>query len=237
MREAYLRRTSAQIVHDAWHRRGRTTIFPLVQDICPLDMVRWVVPQGSRMKRSKSFFLFPAHENEAGGLFQAFLAASQPKLLDAQTNDPYLWPLFQQFAHDHEVRANLFADGGLTQIHNPGVLLRQVTAKDQATVFEHTTEPVGDWGLERDGALVATGGMFFHYNAPYRDLYMEVAPQHRRQGFASYLLQELKRICYEGGHVPGARCDAENIASRRALEQAGMQVCGQLVSGRVKQGA
>ena len=60
-----------------------------------------------------------------------------------------------------------------------------------------------------DGAIVATGGIATHYNPPYGDLFMEVDEPHRRRGYGSYLIQELKRACYEMGRVPAARCNVD----------------------------
>lgn len=65
------------------------------------------------------------------------------------------------------------------------------------------------------------------------DDHMEVAGPHRRQGFGSYLVQELKRICREEGRTPAARCHQDNAASRRTLQRAGMFPCGRIVRGRL----
>lgn len=54
-------------------------------------------------------------------------------------------------------------------------------------------EGVGEWMIESAGEIVATGGILFHYNPPYGDIYMEVAEPHRRLGCGSYLVQEPKR--------------------------------------------
>ena len=62
---------------------------------------------------------------------------------------------------------------------------------------------------------------------------MEVAEPARRQGFGSYLVQEVKRVCYEAGKRPAARCDPANVGSRRTLEKAGLLVCGRLLVGEV----
>ena len=93
---------------------------------------------------------------------------------------------------------------------------------------------MGDWGIERGGEIVATGGVFTHYNPPYGDVYMEVNGQQRGQGVGSYLVQELKRVAYESGLLPAARCSPENAASRATLERAGLQVCGQTLSGTIR---
>jgi hypothetical protein len=60
-----------------------------------------------------------------------------------------------------------------------------VTEPNRETVFRHEREPVGDWGLEYDGRLVATGGLLYHYNPPYGDLYMEVSAPYRLKGSAA----------------------------------------------------
>ena len=94
-------------------------------------------------------------------------------------------------------------------------------------------EPVGDWVVEVEGKIAATGGMLFHYNRPYGDIYMEVSEAFRRRGLGCYLVQELKRVCYEQGSVPAARCNPANIASRRTLQKAGFVPCGHILTGSV----
>jgi GNAT superfamily N-acetyltransferase len=70
-----------------------------------------------------------------------------------------------------------------------------------------------------------------HYNPPYGDLYMEVDERFRRRGYGSYLIQELKRVSYEAGLVPAARCNVANGASRATLQKAGLLPCARLLSG------
>jgi RimJ/RimL family protein N-acetyltransferase len=62
---------------------------------------------------------------------------------------------------------------------------------------------------------------------------MEVTEPFRRRGLGSFLVQELKRVCYEGGHVPGARCNPDNVASRRTLQKAGFVPYGHILKGSV----
>src|SRR6266446_1300495 len=75
--------------------------------------------------------------------------------------------------------------------------------------------------VEVGGAVAAKGGILFHYNRPYGDIYMEVAEAYRRRGLGSYLVQELKRICYEQGNIPAARwqygkyCFPQNTSESR----------------------
>jgi hypothetical protein len=41
----------------------------------------------------------------------------------------------------------------------------------------------------------------------------------------------LKRICYEGGSVPCARCNPDNVASRKTLQKAGFVPCAHILHG------
>lgn len=45
------------------------------------------------------------------------------------------------------------------------------------------------------------------------------------------MIQELKRVCYEMGKVPAARCGAENVVSRATLQKAGMLPCANIITG------
>ena len=87
--------------------------------------------------------------------------------------------------------------------------------------------------MEVDGTIVATGGILYHYNRPFGDIYMAVAQGYQRHGFGSYLVQELKRVCYEGGSVPAARCSPTNVGSRKTLQKAGFVPCGNILVGRI----
>lgn len=232
-RDQYRAAMSAQIVHDSWHRRGYTTLLRIDEDGATIGYAALGGYPGEPHETLKEFYVVPEVRPRAEALFAAVLAVARPRWIEAQTNDPFLSPLLPRFSPEARPHAHLFAEGPPSHLPPPKARLRQVRSEDHATVFTHTTEPIGEWGLDLDGELVATGGLFYHYNPPYGDIYMEVAPAYRRQGLASYLVQELKRIGQEGGYIPAARCNLENVASRRALERGGMVLCGQIVRGPI----
>jgi RimJ/RimL family protein N-acetyltransferase len=113
----------------------------------------------------------------------------------------------------------------------PGVTFRRVDDADRDRVFPHKLEGVGDWLLEANGRIVATGGVYSHYNPPYGDVSMEVDEPFWRRGLGGYLVQELKRTSYEMGRVPTARCSVTNIASRATLQKAGFLPCARIIRG------
>jgi GNAT superfamily N-acetyltransferase len=180
------------------------------------------------------FFTLPEYRRHAGAMFERLLAASGATHIEAQTNVPLMATMLRNFATEIHAENILFAEGGSTELPGPeGAVFRHVREDGELAIFEHHHEPGGDWVIEAGGEIVATGGFLTHYNPPYADLYMEVAESKRRRGFGSYLIQELKRVCYEAGKMPAARCDVANVASRRTLERGGLAVCGEIVVGRV----
>jgi GNAT superfamily N-acetyltransferase len=233
MREAYRREMNCQIVHDSWHARGFTQAFlvRLGADVVGYGSVGGVPPEPKTT--IKEFFVRPEHRGTALRIFRRLVAISGARVVEAQTNDVLLSLMLHDCAVDLTSDTILFADAVTTNHRVDAVTFRRLNDADRATVFRHTGEPAGDWGLELDRAIVATGGILFHYNPPYGDLYMEVAGPFQRRGLGSYLVQELKRICREGGHIPAARCNKANIASRLTLERAGMFPCARIVRGRI----
>jgi GNAT superfamily N-acetyltransferase len=151
--------------------------------------------------------------------------------MEVQTNNTLLAVMMQTFACDIGCEKIVFEDQLTTTLSAAGAGFRRGDDDDRAKMFSHQYEPQGDWVVEVNGAVVASGGIMYHYNRPYGDLYMEVAEPFRRRGLGSFLVQELKRVCYEGGSVPCARCDPTNVASRETLQKAGFVPCGEILYG------
>ncbi len=234
LRDAYRREMNCQVVHDSWHARGFLNAF-----VCRVD--GQVVGHGSvggapgeARDVVKEFYVRAEYRAHASALMRQLVEAGSARWIEAQTNDALLTQMLGEFCVDPTSDVILFADGATTTLAPPaGVTLRPVTDADRARMFPHTTEPVGEWGIEHGGEVVATGGLLFHYNPPFGDIYMEVAGSFQRRGIGSYVVQELKRIAYDMDRTPAARCREANVASRRTLERAGMFTCGRIVRGRI----
>jgi GNAT superfamily N-acetyltransferase len=231
LRDEYRRLMNCQIVHDSWHIRRYAQEYLLEIDGQAVGYGSVGAPRGDR-DIVKEFYLRPPYRELALPLFRELVTISGAKRIETQTNDVQLSLMFVDCARDWASEWILFSDQLSTSLPAPpGVLFRSLSETEQAGVFEHQVEPVGDWGLELEGQIVATGGVLFHYNPPYGDIFMEVAEPFRRRGFGSYLVQELKRVCYETSHLPGARCLRANLGSRGALQRAGMLPCGRILEG------
>lgn len=231
LRDLYRREMNCQIVHDSLHARGHFDSY-LIRSAGQIAGYGCVGGyQETPRSTIKEFYLLPAHRAAAQGLFRRLIAVSQAKRIEVQTNDLLLTLMLYDCAGSIEREKILFHDQFTTNLSIAGAAFRKVTEADQSRIFPHTVEPVGDWLVEVDGEVTATGGIMFHYNIPYGDIYMEVAEAFRRRGHGSYLIQELKRTCYELGRVPAARCNPFNVASRATVQKAGMLPCALILSG------
>jgi len=139
--------------------------------------------------------------------------------------------MIDEFAHDVGVDTVLFADAVVTTHTLADAVVR--ARRDDDRIFEHAVEPVGDYVLEAGGEIVATGGFLLHYNPPFTDLFMEVRKDQWRQGYGSFLVQEVKKACYLAGRVPAARGHIHNHASRATLTKAGLKISGFVLMGRL----
>jgi GNAT superfamily N-acetyltransferase len=233
-RDMYRQEMNCQIIHDSIHGRPGWTVEYLLQVDGVTAGYGSIAVSGPWKDKPTAyeFYLVPQWRSRSFDLFEALLEASGAVGIEVQSNDPLITVMLHTYAQNIESEAILYHDK-LTTTHSPaGVAFRRATPEDVARFLPH--QEGADWLVEADGQIAGTGGILFHYNRPYGDIYMEVSESFRRRGIGSYLVQELKRVCYENGNVPAARCNQKNIASRKTLQKAGFVPCGQILSGSVK---
>jgi GNAT superfamily N-acetyltransferase len=232
-RDMYRLEMSCQIIHDSIHGRpGWTQEYLLFAD-CTLVGYGSVAVAGPWKGKPTvyEFYVLPHHRLHAFDLFHTLLTASGAVMINVQTNDPLITVMLHTFAHAVTSDSVLFNDSLTTALSPNGATFRSATPTEASDVPGDQLKWYGV--VEFDGQVAATGGILFHYNRPYGDIYMDVAESFRRRGLGAFLVQELKRVCYEGGNIPAARCNPENIASRRTLQKAGFVPCGNILSGSV----
>jgi GNAT superfamily N-acetyltransferase len=236
LRELYRREMNCQIVHDSLPGRGFGNLYLLRVDGRVAGHGFVMGYRGEPKDMIQEFYVLLAHRGAALPLFRTLIEVSKARRIEAQTNDVLLTLMLYDCATEITSDRVVFHDALATYLDVPGATFRRVTEADSDRIFEHKVEPGGDWLLEVDDAIVATGGIMLHYNPPYGDIYMEVDEPRRRRGYGSYLIQELKRACYEMGRVPAARCNATNAASRAALQKAGLIPCARMLNGILANG-
>jgi RimJ/RimL family protein N-acetyltransferase len=233
LRERFREEMNCQIVHDSIHRRqGWASTYLLTSrgSVAGFGSVAVAGPWAGRPTVFE-FFVLPEHRASAFDLFEAFLAASGARFMEIQSSDELLAVMLHTYARDILSEKIVFHDGLTTVLPSNGAVLSTMTAEEETRQCIEQRQGGPEWRLEVDGEPAATGGILFHYNRPYGDIYMEVAESFRRRGLGAYLVQELKRVAYELGAVPCARCSPTNIASRRTLQKAGFVPCASILNG------
>lgn len=232
-RDMYRLEMNCQIIHDSIHSRpGWTQEYLLFIGGVPVGYGSIAIDGPWKGKPTVyEFYLLPHHRWCAFELFRTLLTASGAVMINVQTNDSLITVMLHTFAHDVTTESILFHDKLTTALSPPGATFRRATGAEVPDVSRDQLKWYGV--VEVDGKAAATGGILFHYNRPYGDIYMDVIESFRRRGLGSFLVQELKRVCYEGGNIPAARCNPHNIASRLALQKAGFVPCGNILNGSV----
>jgi GNAT superfamily N-acetyltransferase len=233
-RSSYRREMHCQIVHDSIHERDGWTDEYLLS-VNGIGVGYGSVAVGGPWTEQPAvyeFYVGPDHRPEMFELFEALLRTSGVPRIEVQSNDPFAATMLHAFAVDVQTEAILFHDQRQTSWQPDDAVFRQPTPEESPDMPDDQRRWCGV--VEIGGEIAASGGVLFHYNPPFGDVYMEVEEPFRRRGIGSFLVQGLKRLCYEGGYVPAARCRPDNIASRRTLERAGFAPCGHMLTGAVK---
>jgi GNAT superfamily N-acetyltransferase len=232
LRNLFLQETNFQIRYDACHERGWTDSYLLMIDNLEGGYGSIKGQEIADRDTIFEFYVIPPFRKFSSLVFPELIAASGARFIECQSNDVLLSSMLYEFAQNINSEVVLFEDHAVTEYMIPGVVFRP--RKENDSIFEHKVEPIGEYVLELEGEVVATGGFMLHYNLPFADLYMEVKENFRRKGFGSFILQELKKACYLAGRVPAARCNIQNKASRAALLKAGLKVSGFMLKGDIK---
>jgi len=236
MRELYREEMNCQITHDSISRREgwvRPYLLMLRGDAMGYGLVAIAGPWTGK-PTVVEYHVAPEARTRAFDLFEAFVAASAAQFIEIQSNATLLTVMLHLWSPNVVSESIVFHDRITTSLPSNGAVLRSVTSVEESLQCVERLRGSSEWLLELDGKTVATGGIAFHYNRPYGDIYMAVDESYRQRGLGSYLVQELKRVCYEElGSVPCARCSPANTASRKTLQKAGFVPCAHILTGSI----
>jgi GNAT superfamily N-acetyltransferase len=232
-RDLYRQEMNCQIIHDSIHsRRGWTLEYLLSVGGAPIGYGSIAVAGPWKDKPTLyEFYVQPHYRSRLFDLFSELIASCGVSRIETQSNDALLTTMLHTFARDVMSESILYHDKLTTALAPAGAIFRRATPLDDPQI---PAEQLNAHGVaEIAGEVAGKGGILFHYNRPYGDIYMEVAEPFRRRGLGSFLVQELKRVCYERGNIPSARCSPKNIASRKTLQKAGFVPCGHILIGSI----
>jgi GNAT superfamily N-acetyltransferase len=235
MRDIYRHEMNCQIIHDSIHTRpGWTHEYLITEGGRKVGYGSVAVAGPWKGKPTVyEYFVLPQHRGRIFDSFNALLTSSGATEIKTQSNAVLLTAMLHTFAPTVTSESILFHDKATTAHAPADALFRRVTPEDAGQIAQQQLDSEATWLVAVGGVVAAAGDILFHYNRPYGDIYMKVGESFRRRGIGTYLVQELKRICYEGGSIPAARCNPRNIASRQTLQRAGFVPCGHILTGTV----
>jgi GNAT superfamily N-acetyltransferase len=233
LREEYRNEMNCQIVHDSIHSRpGWTREYAL-------DLEGEIVGYGSLAVAGPwrdapalyEFYVRPEHRMQTFDLFASLLSICGARIIETQSNAPMLTVMLHTFARNIRAESILFRDAFRTSLARDGANCRAAAAKDAEQLRQQGLDEGAGRVITWKGEIAGAGGVLYHYNPPYGDIYMEIAEPFRRNGLGAYLVQELKAVCRNGEKVPAARCNVGNQASMKTLQRAGFVPCANIVVG------
>lgn len=238
LRARYRQEMNCQIVKDSIHTRAgwaMTYALGLEDALVGFGTVAIGGPWTGK-PTILEFYVLPEHRTRAFDLFEAFVAASGARLMEIQSNDALLAMMLCTYARGIASEAIVFRDGFTTALPANGAVLLPLTSDEEvaAAIAERQGGP--EFLLQVDGTPAGKGGILFHYNPPYGDVYMDIEEPFRGRGFGSYLVQELKRHAYDLGSIPAARCNRDNRPSRKTLQRAGFIPYAHILTGTIDGG-
>ena len=233
LRTQHRQEMNCQIVHDSIHRRpGWTLSYLLELGGAAVGFGSIAIAGPWKDKPTVfEFYLLPEFRSKSFDFFEALVTAGGARFFEVQTNETLATAMALTYAQDIATEKIVFADQLTTSLSALGAILRAVTPEEQIRAGLEQSQGGGEWIMELDGTPAAKGGILFHYNRPYGDIYMEVDEAFRRRGLGAFLVQELKRECYNLGAIPCARCSPANVASRRTLQRAGFVPVAHILIG------
>lgn len=235
LRTRYRQEMNSQIVKDSIHTRpGWTMTYALGLDDVQVGFATVAIAGPWKGRPTiLEFYVLPEHRARAFDLFEAFVDTSGARLMEIQSSDALLAMMLHTYAHQIVSEAIVFRDGFTTALTAEGATLQPLTAEDEVRASMAERQGGPEFLLHVDGKPAGKGGILFHYNPPYGDIYMDIEESFRGRGLGAYLVQELKRQAYEIGSIPAARCNRDNHRSRKTLQRAGFIPYAHILNGTI----
>jgi GNAT superfamily N-acetyltransferase len=236
LRSEFLAEIDIQFIYDKCHLYGWADTYLFTTNGSPVGYGSvWGKEEREDRDSIFEYYFKPGFRRHSHDLFQKFIDTSGVAFIECQSNDPFLSEVFFEFATDIYVENILFEDDFDSSLSIDGV---QIQASPASGV--NSTPGASDnrfdkpFVLKLDGKIVASGGLMLNYNFPYADIYYGVEEEHRRKGYGSFFVQELKKEAYRMGRVPAARTGVGNIISKHTMMKAGLKPCGWRLGGNVR---
>ena len=190
LREEYRAEMNCQIVYDSIHERpGWTQEYAL--EFAGRLIGYGSIAVGGPWREAPNLFEFyvqPQHRNRIFEAFESFVMTAQAKAVETQTNDRLLSMMVHTYASEIETGAIVFEDRFTTSHAPANATVRKTISEDLEALERFGLDSGAEWVLTVEQTVAGAGGVLYHYNRPYGDIYMKTAEPFRRRGLGSYLV-------------------------------------------------
>ncbi len=186
LREEYRDEMKCQIVHESIHRRtGWTREYALELDGATVGYGSVAI--AGPWRDAPALYEFYVQREERTHTFDLFASlrdACGAEIIETQSNAPMLTVMLHTFARNIRAEAILFRDAFQTSLLAPaGVAgFRAMAAEDTEILRRQGLDDGAGWVVTLNGDIAGAGGVLYHYNPPYGDIYMEISQRFRRKG-------------------------------------------------------
>src|ERR1700748_1607495 len=168
IRELFLKENNFQVRYDACHVRGWSDSYLINIDGANVGYGSVKGKDDLSLRDAIfEFYLTIKYRKYANAAFEKLIKTSEAKYIECQSNDHLLSSMLYEFADSISSDVILFGDDQFAFLNIPEATFRKKIAGDVS--FEHKSEPDGDYVIEVNGEIVATGGFLLHYNIPFAD--------------------------------------------------------------------
>lgn len=211
--------------------------------------VGYALLDGTRADRITllEFYLVHSRRRDARLLLDELVRAFHCRYWYVNSHDSFALPLLLECGWPYVLDGYLFSveEPHCVEGHNPGVMgLARATLDDLEITYRlimqddfYTGNGISALAvrirngeiylLRSEGEPIGVGFVSPLTRTPhYADIAMIIDRQHRRQGFAYYLVSQLIQISFSKHLIPTALTSTSNTASRRTLEKCGFYLDG-----------
>jgi len=194
------------------------------------------------------FYISPEHLDRGSAILQSFLREFMIHTAIIGTNNPIFFslasPFFQHinphtYLYEKVVEVEMKEKSGEFRLCQMDDLAEMVTYCHFATggpeawlegYIKNLIEKGEIFMLRNEDEIIGSSEVRKSVTSPnYADIGMIVAPNHRKKGYGSYLLNRAKEIAISSGKTPICSTTRDNIGSQRAIKNCGFRSMHQLL--------
>lgn len=200
------------------------------------------------------FYLLIEYRKDAKFILNELIRNYKCTFWYVNTQDSFSLPLMIECGYPSEIDGFIFSiNDEVRQRNTPDLTVKKAVPDDLDAVYELIMQDGFFTGAGKEDVLtrIRTGEIFLLYSSKligvgfvspllrtpdFADIAMIIDKDHRRQGYATQLVDQLIKISFQQNLRPTALTSETNIASRKTLQKCGFYVDGCMLLSKLTKG-